>query len=539
MTEILATFLAGLSLFLAGINDIKVHLQQITSRRFRRLLARWTDRPLIASLWGVALGAITQSSTAVAFILVSVISSGLMTVSKALPVVAWANLGTALLVLLAAVNIHVAVLYLIGLAGLMNIVKARGKVRILAGALFGIGILFLGLKLMKDAFAPLPSFPWFASLTGFLHGSIFACFLLGCLLRVVIQSSSAIAIIAIALAQGGLLKEDQAMLMMFGTGAGVAVAVFLLGANIAGIPRQITLFQGGINFCASLLLLFSFYFEVWTGLPLINHLLQSLSSGLEDRLAYSFVALQSVCVCSALILQPGASRWLARLSPPTLEQDLSKLHFIHDQALEDPVSALELVDKEILRLLKYVPQSLDSVRDEGDKGTVDCKSLHLASGSVAREVQNFLADLVNRPLTREASGHLLRLERRLALTMALSENVFGLVQTIECNQVSPRLAPLLHNIVEAIATLLLSTVDAVQTGDAMDIELLQRMTEDRGDMMERLRRAYINAERELAHQDRATLFYITSLFERGTWIMRQISLSLQKNDEENDSLASL
>ena len=52
--------------------------------------------------------------------------------------------------------------------------------------------------------------------------------------------------------------------------------------------------------------------------------------------------------------------------------------------------------------------------------------------------------------------------------------------------------------------------------------------------MERLRRAYVNADGELAHLDRATLFYITSLFERGVWIMRQISLPLQRSGGEND-----
>ena len=118
MHELFALFLAGLSLFFHGVGGIRGHLQGLTSRRLRRQLARWAGHPVLAGLWGFGFGAITQSSTAVAFILTSLVESRLMTVSRALPIVAWANLGTVVLVFCASFNVHLAFLYLLGVTGL-------------------------------------------------------------------------------------------------------------------------------------------------------------------------------------------------------------------------------------------------------------------------------------------------------------------------------------------------------------------------------------------------------------------------------------
>jgi phosphate:Na+ symporter len=268
MAQLLALFFAGLALFFQGVSGIRTHLQGLTSRRLRRQLAAWSRRPLLAGVGGFVFGAITQSSTAVAFILTSLVSGGLMSVAHALPIVAWANLGTVPLVFFASLNAHLAFLYLLGASGLaLAFDFGSARARPALSALFSVGLLFLGLQLMKDAFAPLPGFSWFRDLAGFIQGSALATFVAGALLRVLVQSSSAIAVIAITLAHGGLLSTDQAAMMMFGTGAGVGLSIFLLSSNLRGVPRQIALYQALINGAAALVLFALYYIEHYTGAP--------------------------------------------------------------------------------------------------------------------------------------------------------------------------------------------------------------------------------------------------------------------------------
>ncbi len=546
MLELVALFLAGLSLFFHGLGGVRTHLQGLTSRRLRQQLARWSKQPVVAGAWGFLFGAVTQSSTAVAFILTSLVSSGLMTVPRALPIIAWANLGTVVLVLFVSFDVHLAFLYVLGLTGLaLAFELGSARARPLLSALFCIGLLFFGLHLMKNAFAPLPSFPWFNDLAAFIQGSALATFVAGALLRVLLQSSSGIAVIAIALAHGGVLSTDQAATMMYGTGVGVGLSVFLLSANLRGIARQLALFQALVNAFAGLTLCALYYVETATGWPLALHLARTFATGESLQLACAFLFLQSTVVVAALAASHPAARWLPKLSPPTDEQDLSRPRYLTEHALADPDSALDLAEKEQLHLLAHLPAQLDTVRSETAATTrIPAAVLHQAGLTVGAEVHTFLRELVERQPDHAASARLLALEQRQTHLAALNDAIHHFVTTFE--QLRPAQAPtqppaaaatnptppdrFLHNLVESLNTLLLTALDTLRSGDPADRATLVALTADRGDLMERLRRSVTAGEQPLDHHQKANLFYLTSLFERAVWLMRQLAQLASADD---------
>lgn len=530
MAEPFALFLVGLSLFFYGVGGIKTHLQGLSSRRFRRQIARWAAHPVLAGVWGFVSGAITQSATAVAFILTSFTSTGLINLPRALPIVAWANLGTTVLVVFVSFDVRLAFLYVLGVAGLSLAFEIGGpRLRPAVAALFSIGLLFFGLQLMKEAFAPLPKFPWFGDLAAFLQGSALAAFVAGALLRLLIQSSSGIAVIAIALAHGGLFSGAQAAMMMYGTGAGVGLSILFLSANLPGAARQLSLYQALLNAAASLALAGLFYFEAATQAPLVLALTQRLAATGSLQLALAFVALQSTTVLLALATSRIAPRWLERLSPATAEQDLSRPQYLNEQALADPESALDLVEKEQLRLLERLPAQLESQRAESPRaGHIPAGALHPASVALGAHVQAFLRELVEQHADASTTGRILQLEHRQNLLASLDEAVHGFVCTLDtlrgpAGPGAPALNPLLDRLVESLCTLLLTATDAARSGDPEDMALLYRLTSDRGDLMERLRRTFSSATPELEHQRKTQLFYLTSLFERIVWLLRQLS----------------
>ena len=186
MGQPVGLFLAGLSFFLSGIAGLKSSLQRLGGRGLRRSIARFTDRRIPALAAGVLAGAATQSASAVAFILSGMISTGVITLGRSLPVVAAANLGTATLVFLAAVDLRLISLYLIGLAGLAN-AAASPRYEALLGALLSLGLLFFGLDLAKQAFVPLPANREFQELAASFRDWSFPAFLLGGACRLFIQ----------------------------------------------------------------------------------------------------------------------------------------------------------------------------------------------------------------------------------------------------------------------------------------------------------------------------------------------------------------
>ncbi len=533
MTELFALFLAGLALFFHGVGGIRSHLNGLGSRRLRKQLSRWARHPVLAGAWGFLFGAITQSSTAVAFILTGLVSGGLMTTARALPIVAWANLGTAVLVFFVSFNLHLAFLYVLGVSGLalaFNVGAAR--FRPVIAALFSVGLLFFGLQMMKSAFAPLSGFAWFGDLVAFIHGSVLATFVLGMLLRLLVQSSSAIAVIAIALAHGGLFSGEQAAMMMYGTGVGVGLSVFLLSSNLRGVPRQLALYQAVINGASGLTLCALFYVEKLTGVPLAIGLAERLTSDDSLRLAFAFLFLQSTAVCAALLFSRFAVQWLEKLSPPTDEQDLSRPRFLSDEALADPESALDLVEKEQLHLLGHLNGQLATVREEtASSATVSAEVLHRAVAAVGAEVEVFLRELAGLEVDHQTSRRVLALERRLALIGSLNDTVHAFVETFTRLRAGPPLdGTFVDNLAESLNTLILSALDAAGSGDPGDIDLLLRMTADRGDLMERLRRNLLAGPQPLDHHQKSHLFYLTSLFERAVWLLRQLGVAQQSLD---------
>ncbi|HEY1111863.1 MAG TPA: hypothetical protein VGE76_24620, partial [Opitutaceae bacterium] len=325
---------------------------------------------------------------------------------------------------------------------------------------------------------------------------------------------------------GGLFSGAQAAMMMYGTGAGVGLSILFLSANLPGAARQLSLYQAGLNAAASLVLAGLFYLEAATQVPLVLALTQRLATTGSLQLALAFVALQTVTVLLALATSRAAPRWLDRLSPATAEQDLSRPQYINEQALADPESALDLVEKEQLRLLERLPAQLDTLRAEAPQaGHIPAGALHAASVALGTQVRSFLRELVEHHADAATTGRILQLEHRQSLLTSLDEAVHGFVHTLDGlrGPGASAIDPLLDRLVESLSTLLLTATDAARSGDPEDMVLLHRLTGDRGDLMERLRHTFSNTSPELDHSRKTQLFYLTSLFERIVWLLRQLA----------------
>lgn len=522
MSQFLALFLAGLSLFFTGVAGVKSRLQQVNGRGVRRMLARVTGRPLLAGLAGMLTGAVTQSASAVAFILSGMVATGMVPMRRALPVVAASNVGTALLVFLAAIDLRLGVLYLIGVCGLAVNFRIAVRYEAVFGALFSIGLLFFGLDLMKRAFEPLPAQPGFQAFAAFLKSWAIAPVLLGAACRMFIQSSSAIGVIAITLEKAGIFDETQAMLLVCGAGPGVALAGMFLGGNLKGAPRQILLYQGLINLVSGTALAAFLLLDAGAKLGLARRLVEIVSP--SQCIALVFLASMLGCVAVGLAILPWAGALLDRLSPPEQEESISRPAFLHDEALEVPATAVDLASSEQRRLLEYTIQLLDCVRSEGDS-IKNPQALHGGMLALQGELRAFLAEIVSRPLGADISRVLLALERRQEHLESLEETVHRFVATRRATAFNGRAEELMERIAESASLMLLTARDAWSGADALDLAHLLKLTEDRGDLMERLRAGCQGEGIALGQQ--SAFFYATTLFERVVWLLRQLALSFQ------------
>jgi len=223
--------IGGLGLFLFGMGLMSDGLKKVAGEKLRSLLGSLTKHRVIGVLVGTVVTCLIQSSSATTVMTVGFVNAGLLTLKQALSVVLGANIGTTLTAWIVSaigiggLKITAYALPMIGVGFLLQAVGKKQRRRSVGEIMLGLGLLFLGLSIMKDASEPLKdSIRVQEALIWLGHNPILAV-LAGTGITVILQSSSAsIAMVQVLAFQGA-----------FGADWDVALRVaipFILGDNI-------------------------------------------------------------------------------------------------------------------------------------------------------------------------------------------------------------------------------------------------------------------------------------------------------------------
>lgn len=533
--ESLASLFAGLGLFFIGIRYIGSHLKRMTGRRFRRAVAAATRRPASSAGVGLLAGALTQSSNAVTFIAVGLVTAGLTEVRRAAPLVAWSNVGTAGLVLLAAIDLRLLVLFLLGLVGVAYYfdVERSARWRHVVGALLGIALLFLGLQYIKAAAAPLRELEWMTAFLTFAGTADWLGLVIGLLGALVLQSSATLTIMAVTLSGLGLLSLEQTLVLVLGSGVGSGLSVAVLAGGLSGSARQLAYFQVAVKLLGSLGVLLLFWLERDGGWPLLLAAAQALAEGPALQVALLFLVIQLVGALLSHPLQRPLLRICARLAPPAPAETLARPRFLYDQALEDSAIALELVEREqqglMARLPALVPAEGQAALPAGERRAgLD------ASQELVAEVERFLSEVIQRDEGDLSLGRAMNFKSRNALLQGLCETLDELLAALDASHGPERPLPLAGSLIEASHALLDSLVEAAGEGDAVDPQLLRVLTSDRSALMERLRRDLLRNGTDLGPGQRNGLLAATALFERLVWLIHRYAVLLPNPEAKGE-----
>ena len=173
------------------------NLKALATRRLRLIAQRWTGNRLAGFAWGMAAATITQSMSALTFIVVSVLRAGLISTRGAFAIILGGNVGVTLLVLVVTFDIELVSLYVLGAASAVMISERTSRYRPVAASFFGGAMIVLGLVLLKELAAPLADQPWFGEMVEGTGGTLMLAFLVATLLTAIVQSSSAVCVIGI------------------------------------------------------------------------------------------------------------------------------------------------------------------------------------------------------------------------------------------------------------------------------------------------------------------------------------------------------
>lgn len=528
--ETIATMLAGIGLFFTGVKIVSSSLKKMASRKFRMLMAKWTGNPILRGFWGFLSGAVSQSSSNTTFILISLISSGVLTVYNSLPIVAWSYVGNAVLIFLVAFNIKLGILFLLGITGISYGLNKSPDRQNLLSALFGVSLLLFGFYMLKTGAKPFAELGFIQNMISHSENSLIIPFVAGALLRFIAQSSSTVTVLLMTLTHGGILSLEQVALGMYGTYIGSGLTVYFFSSSIKGTPRQIAYFQSIFDFFGAFVMVTLLIIEIFGEFPLVLRFVEWLGADIDQQVAYLFLIRQLMPTLLIGIIVAPVSKLLEKLSPATEQEDLSKLKFIHDQAMFDPETALDLIEKEQQRIIERFPLMLDLIRkDNNAEKKTPLKVLNDSTVSLNEEIDNFTTNLVNMNISHSSSERLLNIQNRQSLIESLRENIYSMVITINDSMINEKLDVLISNMVESLHTILLTMQDVAVRKDDMDIRILLELSKDRGGMMEEIRKSHMTGDTEIPSAEKPVLLFVTDLFQRSIWTIRRWAMHVNNS----------
>ncbi len=409
MEDLIFQLIGGLGFFLYGMKFMSEGLRKVASDRLKNILNHLTKNRVLALLVGTGVTAVIQSSSAMTVMVIGFVNAGLLTFRQAIPVVLGANIGTTftawLVSFFAMFKITHYALPAVGIGFLIMIVVRKASTRHWGEVLFGFGVLFVGIGFMKDAFAPLENSQRVLDImVNFSRYPILGV-LVGTVITMLLQSSSATIAIVQVLAFNGLIDFPSAVPIVLGDNIGTTITAQI--ARIGGTTGAIR-----VAWSHTLMKVFgTTYVMVFVYLGLYIRLIEwmipgDLNSGnilFHIALAHSVFNVFNACFFLPLI--PTVQRLVEKMIKPKGDVVEVGTQYLEKHLLETPVIALEQSKKEIVRMLVLAGDSLEKSYEIFKTGRIELSRkvarLEYAVDNLQAEITRYLIDISMEELEQE------------------------------------------------------------------------------------------------------------------------------------------
>ncbi len=235
--------LGSVGLFLYGMKIMSEGLQKAAGDRMRNILGAMTRNRFSGTVTGFGITALIQSSSASTVMVVSFVNAGLMTLAQSIAVIMGANVGTtatAWIITLFGFKVDISTFALPMLAFAIPMLFAKkGRTKSIGEVVIGFAFLFMGLGMISDYVPDLQQnpeiFEFLQHFSSMGFGSVLIFALVGLIITLIIQSSSAAFAITLIMSAKGWITFDLACAMVLGSNIGTCITPLLasLSGNVA------------------------------------------------------------------------------------------------------------------------------------------------------------------------------------------------------------------------------------------------------------------------------------------------------------------
>jgi phosphate:Na+ symporter len=405
--------IGGLGIFLLGMKYMSDGMQAVAGSSLRRMIGAITSNRIFAILVGTTVTCIVQSSSISTVMVIGLVNSGVMELSQGIGVIMGANVGTTITGWILVLKIGKYGLPLLGGAAFIYLFSKGDRWRFWAMAVMGVGMAFFGLELMKDACSIIKETPefedWFKMFAAKNHFDVLKCALLGCVLTVLVQSSSATLGITISLAFQGVISYETAAALVLGENIGTTITAFLASLGATTNARRAAYFHVIFNLIGVLWITIIFFpyieFVQWVIEGEVTQVV--MKNGVETfpHTTAAIAATHTIFnITNTLLFIPFVPMFvklLTRLVPAKDFKEKPRLTDLDIRMLESPLMAIEQSRSEIRKMGTGCAKMLDWLnqlreQDDPDKELADrLKQRERVLDSVQDEVSEYVTNLLS------------------------------------------------------------------------------------------------------------------------------------------------
>lgn len=447
--KIVFGLLVGLAMFLYGMNSMSDALQKAAGEKMKRILGFLTKNPLMGALAGALVTAVLQSSSATTVMVIGFVSAGLMSLPQAISVIFGANIGTTMTAQLMAFKISNYIYPIIFIGFIMNFVFKKEKIRNVGMVIFSFGLLFEGIEVMGGVMKPLASSAIFVDLMGKVSEIPVLGVVLGAVMTLVVQSSSAtIAVLQNFASQPGpdgihsVIGLAGAIPILFGDNIGTTITALLASIGQSKNAKRTAIAHSTFNITGTILFMFLIRplaaFVQWISpkgdeLDIISRQIANAHTTFNVACTLIWLPLIPVMVKIVKFIIRGEDK-------KNSEGFVAK--YLDDKAMSQPAAAIYMAAKEISRLSVHAGKMIGAMKNAIEKRNItDIRDKYVDEHDKVKELQNIIVDFITKLIS---SGNLTEKQAEQAAgLMVVSNNIERIAD--RCDEVDGLYKKILDN----------------------------------------------------------------------------------------------
>ncbi len=511
--ESLLTLLSGLAIFIFGIQFLSEGLEKVAGTRLLTFLEKVAGNRIKSLLFGAFSVGLLQSSGMLMVTMIGLINASMLTLEQAVGIMLGSEIGTTFTGQLVAFNLKGINLVFLVVGFYLTFVNQNKKWQLIGQPLFGIGLVFIGMKQMSTGGDGISQLPFFQNLLEILSHHLVLGVLAGSVFTAILNSSTAMTGLVIAMGKSNNISLLAAISLILGANIGSCITGWLASRKSSTNAKRASYAQIFINLGGVLLFL-----------PFITpfaNFIGNTSILLPRQIANAHTIFNIVVSVILLPFVKPLTKLVKKVIRGNDEKEKGRItRYIDKRFLASPFVAVSIAKAEVLRMGWFTHQMLKDSKNSFLQGKIKYASTVLERepdiDEICHQVNRFMEEIPGEKLNPEERSLLEKLKHLVMDIERVGDHAVNLAEfALRMDKKSIKFTKFAHKELE----ILFDTVTdhygiALKAFKKNDLSLMDQVTQSEDDvdkMEKKFKKNHIERLRKGLCQPEADPIYVETL----------------------------